>query len=181
MNWNLKTYSVQMLMKRILMYCLAVGWMSAFAQEPELDRPQDPKAAERINNLRIAYLTEKLELTPEQAERFWPVYREFSQERAKLRREFMTAQRAIDPNNPDPAKQKELVDLELKVRQRQLDLEKDYSQRLLKVISAQQVLNLRQGEREFVDLLKGQIQQRRMNQQRKENVRDRNQRLQQRN
>jgi hypothetical protein len=169
-----------MLMKKLLMLLLLACGINANAQQPgELDRvQQDPRAAERINNLRIAYLTEKLELTPQQAERFWPVYREFSQERMKLRNEFRDAQRTIDPNRPDPAKQQALVDLGLKTRQRELDLEKDYSNRLLKVISAQQLLNLRQGEREFVNILRDQIQQRRMNQQRKENVRDRNQRLQ---
>jgi hypothetical protein len=168
-----------MLMKRLLIFWLLAGY-AALAQDPnDVDRPQqDPKAAERINNLRIAYLTEKLELTPAQAERFWPVYREFALERMKLRNELRSARAAIDPNNPDPAKQQELVDLGLKVRQRELDLEKDYSGRLLKVISAQQLLNLRQGEREFVEILRNQIEQRRMNQQRKENVRDRNQRLQ---
>jgi hypothetical protein len=170
-------------MKWLLMFLLAATSVMCVAQDPDDGGPiqQDPKAMERINNLRIAYLTEKLELTPAQAERFWPVYREFSQERMKLRNEFRMARNAMDPNNPDPAKQQELIDLGLKVRQRELDLEKDYSGRLLKVISAQQLLDLRQGEREFVDLLRDQIQQRRMNQQRKENVRDRNQRLQKRN
>jgi hypothetical protein len=172
-----------MRMKWLLMFMLAATSVMCAAQDPDETGPvqQDSKAMERINNLRIAYLTEKLELTPAQAERFWPVYREFSQERMKLRNEFRAARDAMDPNNPDPAKQQELVDLGLKVRQRELDLEKDYSGRLLKVISAQQLLDLRQGEREFVDLLRDQIQQRRMNQQRKENVRDRNQRLQKRN
>jgi hypothetical protein len=172
-----------MLMKRLLTFVFLGGCLVAAAQDPNEtgQAPVDPKAMERINNLRIAYLTEKLELTPEQAERFWPVYREFSQERMKLRNELRVAHQAIDPNNPDPKKEQELVDLSLKVRQRELDLEKDYSGRLLKVISAQQLINLRKGEREFVDIVRTQIQQRRMIQQRKENFRDGNQRLQQRN
>lgn len=159
------------------------GSLAVAAQDPaENDRaPLDPKAIERINNLRIAYLTEKLELTPGQAERFWPVYREFSQQRMKLRNELRTAQRAIDPNNPDPAKQQALIDLGLRIRQQELDLEKDYSGRLLKVVTPQQLINLRKGERDFNDIIRAQIQQRRMNQQRKENFRDRNQRLQERN
>jgi len=143
------------------------------AQQPtdELDAiQQDPKAQERINNLRIAYLTEKLGLTSEQAEKFWPVYREFAQERSKLRNELRDAQRGIDPNNPDPRKQEELVNLGLKIRQRELELEKDYSDRLLKVISAQQVLNLRRAEQDFREMLLNQIQQRRMQQQRRENL-----------
>ena len=170
-----------MLMKKILTFMFLAGWLAVNAQDPTHQAPVDPKAMQRINNLRIAYLTEKLELTPDQAERFWPVYREFSQERMKIRNEVRVANQGIDPNNPDPAKQQELVDLSLKARQRELDLEKDYSNRLLKVISAQQLINLRKGEREFGEIVRQQIQQRRMNQQRKEDVRQRNQRLQQRN
>jgi hypothetical protein len=152
------------------------------AQVEEMEQvQQDPKAQERINNLRIAYLTEKLGLSSDQAEKFWPVYREFAQERTKLRGEIRDAQKGIDPNNPDPKKQQELLDLGLRVKQRELDLEKDYSGRLLKVISAQQMLNLRKAEQDFRAMLINQIQQRRMMQQRKENFRDRNQRLPQRN
>lgn len=174
-----------MLMKQLLMlmFVFLAACLIAGAQDPNEagHPPADPKAMERINNLRIAYLTEKLELSPGQAERFWPVYREFSLERMKIRNELRLAQQSLDPDNPDPVRQQELIDLGLKVRQRELDLEKDYSGRLLKVISAQQLINLRQGEREFADIVRTQIQQRRLNQQRKENFRDRNQRLQQRN
>lgn len=167
----------------IVLIGLLSMWTGGWTQElDEVERiQQDPKAQEKINSLRIAYLTEKLGLTSEQAEKFWPVYREFSQERMKLRNEFREAQKGVDPEHPDPKKQQELVDLGLKIKQRELDLEKDYSGRLMKVISAQQVLNLRKAEQDFRALLQNQIQQRRLQQQRKENFRDRNQRLPQRN
>lgn len=169
-------------MKKIFILFLAFASVASFAQDnEEVERMQDPKAQEKINNLRIAFLTERLGLTSEQAEKFWPVYREYAVERAKIRSEVRQLRNQIDPNNPDPKKQQELIDLGLKVKQRELDLEKDYSNRLLKVISAQQVLNLRQAEHDFRQLLINQIQQRRMDQQRKENFRDRNQRLPQRN
>lgn len=157
--------------------------VTAYAQEPEEpDQTQmDPKAQEKINNLRIAYLTDKLGLTSEQAEKFWPIYREFSQERVKARAELREARKGIHKKAPDEKKQQELVALALKVKQKELDLEKDYSGRLMKVITAEQVLNLRRAEIEFRDMLINQIQQRRLNQQRRENFRDRNQRLQQRN
>lgn len=165
---------------KALIVLLALTVQAAWAQDPD-EVQQDPKAQERINNLRIAYLTEKLGLSSDQAEKFWPVYREFAQERMKLRAEIREAQKGIDPNNPDPKKQEELVNLGLKVKQRELDLEKDYSGRLMKVITAQQMLNLRKAEQDFRAMLVNQIQQRRLQQQRKENFRDRNQRLPQRN
>jgi hypothetical protein len=174
-------------MKKILILFLGtvavMMSLTSMAQETEeLERPQqDPKAQEKINNLRIAFLTERLGLTSDQAEKFWPVYREFAMERSKIRNEMRDLRQQIDPKNPDPKKQQELIDLGLKVKQRELDLEKDYSGRLLKVITAQQVLNLRQAEQDFRVMLINQINQRRLNQQRKENFRDRNQRLPQRN
>jgi hypothetical protein len=169
-------------MKRIIasllfsMICLA-----SFAQDDLEPQQPDPKAQEKINNLRIAYLTDKLGLTTEQAEKFWPLYREFAQERRHARSELVQKQKEIDQKNPDPKKQQEVVEVSLKVKQRVLDLEKDYSSRMLKVITAQQLINLRKAEVEFRDMLINQLQQRRLNQQRRENFRDRNQRLQQRN
>ncbi|MEJ0029661.1 MAG: hypothetical protein WDO15_04525 [Bacteroidota bacterium] len=167
-----------------LLLLLAIAFGAA-AQQPddENDPPQqvDPKAQEKINALRIAYLTDKLGLTSDQAEKFWPIYREFAERRKEIRSELRQAARGIDKNNPDPKKQQELVDLSLKVKQRVLDLEKDYSGRLLKVVTAEQMLRLPNAEAEFRAYLNDLIQQRRLNQQRRENFREKNQRLPQRN
>jgi len=171
-------------MRKIL--TLLFGLMMAFAANAQVDddvepAQLDPKAQEKINGLRIAYLTDKLGLTPEQAEKFWPIYREFALKRMEARAELRQAKKGMDPNNPDPKKQQELVDLSLKVKQRVLDLEKEYSGRLLKVVTAQQMLRLPTAEAEFRGYLNDLIQQRRLNQQRRENFREKNQRLPQRN
>jgi hypothetical protein len=170
-------------MKRlfILGLCLLSGW-GVFAQDqtdPEVN--QDPKVQEKIKNLRIAYISDKLGLTPEQAEKFWPVYREFSDKRRDIRQEFVESRKEIKQDNPDPAKQEELVKMGLALKQRELDLEKVYSERLLKVITAQQMLNLRRAEGDFQRIILEQIQQRRATQQRNETIRERNQHLKQRN
>lgn len=154
----------------LLIMAPQVSW----AQEEEM---QDPKARERIEAARIGLISERLGLTPEQAERFWPVYREFTEKRGEMVREFRQAQRQVGNDNTDPEKQKELVELGLKIKQRQLDLEKDYSQRMMEVISAQQILSLRNAEKEFQRMIINQLQQRRDLQQRKETLRDRNQQL----
>jgi hypothetical protein len=154
----------------------------ASAQDTDVseDVAQDPKAQEKIKNLRIAYLSEKLGLSTEQAEKFWPLYREYSERRREIRQKFVNARKEIDPNNPNPDKQKEVIELGLRVKQQELDLEKDYSNRILKVISAQQMLALRKAEGDFNKLIIDQIQQRRIMQQRRENVQQR-QRIRQRN
>jgi hypothetical protein len=167
--------------KVILILFILLTGRYAFAQDETEPIQRDPKAMKKIQALRTAYISERLNLTPEQAEKFWPVYHEFTQERAKLRQEFKNAQQNIDPNNPDPKAEQNLVNLGLEIKQKELDLEKDYSGRLLKVINAQQVMNLRKAEQGFRELIINQLQQRRTMQQRKENFRDRNQQLRRKN
>src|SRR5258706_11115403 len=164
------------------LFCLSVSVTLAQETEPDLaPAQQDPRAQERIKNLRIAYISDKLGLTPDQAEKFWPVYRQFVLERAKLRMELKSAQLNINPSQPDPKKQQELIALGLQIKQKELNLEKEYSSRLLQVINAQQMLNLHKAEQEFRSMIISQLQQRRLMQERKENFRDKNQLLKQRN
>lgn len=162
---------------------LVVTGFVAVAQDTEVDQSQtevNSKAQERLKNLRIAYISEKLGLTPSQAEKFWPLYREFVQARRKLRTEFTDAKLTAGQQSADPKKQQELIDLGLKIKQKELDLEKSYSSRLLQVINPQQMLNLQSAEKEFRSMIINQLQQKRLIQQRKENFRDKNQLLKQR-
>lgn len=146
-----------------------------FAQENQESRAGQRSA--QLEAARAAVITEKLGLTPEQAEKFWPVYNEFSSQRTELRKEYIQAKRAIDPNNPNPEQQQKLVTLGLTIRQKELDLEKDYSTRLMGLITAQQMIKLHSAEKDFQMMVLQQIQQRRNIQQRKENFRDKNQQL----
>src|SRR5688572_29738654 len=145
----------------------------AYAQEDDIPQ-QDAKVRDKIEAARVAYITDQLQLTPAEAEKFWPIYREFSQRRKEIRQQLKGAK------TPDPSKTDEqAVDEQFKIKQQELDLEKDYSGRLLKVISAQKLRTLPQAERRFRQMILDQIQRRQMQQER---LRDRNQQqLQKRN
>jgi hypothetical protein len=172
----MKTYR-NILIASLLM---ATSWV-AMAQDDDLTNPQnvDPKVRQKVELARIAFLSDRLGLTPDQAEKFWPVYREFIQKRQGMTQQFREAQKNMDPNDPDPKKQQDLVNFGLQLKQKELDLEKDYSGRIMKVITAQQLLSLRKAEQDFRQLILNQLQQRRTLQERKENFRDKNQRLRQ--
>ena len=165
-------------MKRLLQIMLFLMCViPVFAQEvdPDDDMQVNPKAKEKINAARVAYITERLGLTPEEAEKFWPVYREFVQKRQDLRQDLRKQKKS-------GGDEKTLLDLEFKVKQQELDLEKDYSGRLQKIVSAQKLITLRQAEGDFRRMLIRQIQQREIRQERRQGIRDRQQqRLQQRN
>lgn len=168
-------------MKHIKKICIVIFLLLpalGFAQEEQEVVP-DPNARKKIEAARIALISERMGLTVEQAEKFWPVYHEFSGKQGELRKQLKEARNQINPNNPDPKKEQELVNFGFQLKQKGLDLEKDYSGRMLTIISAQQILNLRGAEREFNRLILNQLQQRRVMQQRKENFRDKNQQLRQ--
>lgn len=150
--------------------------LPAFAQDDEEPpAPMDPKVKARFDAARAAYITERLELTAEEAEKFWPIYREFADKRQALRQQFREAKK-------EGKDEKTLVDLQLKLKQQEVDLEKDYSGRLLKIISAQKLMNLRTAEREFNRLIIRQIQQRQLQRDRRQQFQERQQqRMQQRN
>jgi hypothetical protein len=46
---------------------------------------QRGKMRDRIEPMKIAFITQKLNLTAEEAQKFWPVYNKFSDELQKLR------------------------------------------------------------------------------------------------
>ncbi len=160
-------------MKRIF-YFLIASWacLTLQAQDAEDSQPQNGNAREKIKAARIGLITQRLSLTPDQAEKFWPIYNEYTQKRTDLRKQYKFEEKNINPNNPDPKQQSALVDLGLKVKQDELNLDKEYSGKLMGVISAQQMLSLRQAERDFRSILINMLNNRRLQQERKENLRD---------
>ncbi|MFM7487321.1 MAG: Spy/CpxP family protein refolding chaperone [Cytophagales bacterium] len=161
-------------MNKLLIWIIMMGLAyPLFSQDTDLDR-QDPKARDKIQAARIALISEKLKLTPAQAEKFWPIYREFTEQRADLRKQFREAERNQDVNKTKADREQRLIRLGLELKQQNVDLEKKYSERLLNVISAQQLLTLPKAEQEFTRILMQRLQERQeMREQRQEMMKNR--------
>lgn len=169
-------------MKKIIIILLGFFITAAAVAQEEEPVVRDPKAQEKIKAARIAFITERLGLTPAEAEKFWPVYREFSLKREDLRQQYRENRKNPDPNKTVEQNEKDALDLGLKLKQRELDLEKEYSGKLLNAVPAQKVMALRGAEHDFRKLLIDQIQKRQMMQQQRQKQLDKNdQRLRQRN
>lgn len=170
-------------MKNIIVLIALVVFSISFCQAQDADQ-QTPetttKAREKIKSARIGFITQRLGLTPQQAEKFWPLYNELMQKRLALRNQFKEAEINVNPNNPDTKQQEALVDLGLKLKQDQINLDKEYSDKLKGVITAQQILNLQQAEKDFRTTIIQMLNNRRLQQQRTENFRERNLRLKER-
>ena len=78
-------------MKKIILLLLLIGTFNATAQ--------DFKNRERIKALKVAFITERLELTSTEAQQFWPIYNTFEDNTNKLRRENYENRRKTDIDN----------------------------------------------------------------------------------
>jgi hypothetical protein len=134
----------------LLMAALFTAPLQLRAQEDDMP----PLSEERIKEIKAqktAYLTTKLGLTSEEAQRFWPVYNEFDEAREKLRREMRevmrTGRSSGEPMTEAAAEQ--LLARGLSIRERELALERTYKDRFVKVIGAVKTLELHKAERDF--------------------------------
>jgi hypothetical protein len=133
---------------------------------------QSPEAKEKIEAARIALITERLELTPEQAEKFWPVYREYGLKQREIRLEFDQQRRTFDPNKASEEENKNMLKMATQVKERQLKLEQEYSERILSVINTRQLNNLRKAENDFKEMLLKRIRAEQMKRQQQQKRND---------
>jgi hypothetical protein len=114
---------------------------------------QKGKVKQQIEAARIALITERLNLTPAEAEKFWPVYNEFTAERRALRMDFKEERNKINSEELSDDQRKVILEREINLKQQEIDLEKKYSQKVLDVISTKQMMSLRTAERDFKRML----------------------------
>jgi hypothetical protein len=103
----------------------------------------------QLDNARIAFITGRLTLSQDQAQRFWPVYNEFTAKRRELNRSVRQARLALGNLSLSDAQLRDNFNQEFGIRQQLLALDKDYFERLQKVLSLRQVAQLYQAERDF--------------------------------
>ena len=105
-------------------------------------------AEARIENARIAYITRELALTPEQGQRFWPLYNEYSTKRRELRKSHDELRRSASPTMTDDQARDNLKKI-LAISKSEISMTEDYFTKFQKVVSARQVAQLYKAEREF--------------------------------
>ena len=143
--------------KWLIILLMSLGVYSyGFSQEVEKSQQQtQPQQQQqqadggKLRALQIAYLTNKLNLKPEEAERFWPVFNQYQEEIRKVRLE---------------GKNLTEVDKEQKI----VDIRKKYFEEFSKVLNKERADRVFKADNEFRDLIRKEIQERRqMNQDRR--------------
>jgi hypothetical protein len=129
------------------------------AQDVQHEKYNNDKR-EKIEALKVSYLTEKMNLTPEEAQKFWPVYNQYKADMKTLKKDkrALAADSKESFETMSDSEITALVDQKLVIDQKALDLKKKYHVEFKKVLPIKKVALLYKAEDQFKRELLKQMQ-----------------------
>lgn len=132
--------------KQIFLLILFLSASTVFAQKPQ--------RFEKIKAHKTAFITNNIDLTSTEAEKFWPVYNKYEKELHQLkvveRRKLLKG--IVENGGIDKLSEAEAQNISNKIETLKDDihqLEKEKYKKLQKVLSAKKILKLHRAERDF--------------------------------
>jgi hypothetical protein len=146
-------------MKKILFIIITFTLsMSVYAQNGE-------RIKNRVQSQRIGFITQRLDLTPEESQKFWPIYNQFTEKLKQIRSAAKLEKPIAEMTDADAEK---MIMEQMDKDTRELELRKEYFQKLKTAISVKKIAKLYKAERDFkAEMLKQLKEVRDMKQMRK--------------
>lgn len=133
-------------MKTFSVFFLVLLTVITFAQ-PNKGRC---KHNEQIKAQKIAYLTNKLDLTVQEAQAFWPIFNEYEKKKdALFASENELEQKMINSNNLSDKEMSELTDRYIELQKAKANLTAEYHLKFKKVLPPQKMMILYTSSRMF--------------------------------
>lgn len=113
------------------------------------------RSAERIKALKVAYITERLSLTPEEAEVFWPVYNDFENRKGTLNHQRRKIGEEFSKNqeNLSDAEINKMLDEGTRLNKEESDLSLQFDKKLREILPPAKVMKLYVAEVQFRNYL----------------------------
>ena len=121
----------------------------------QVNAQRDSDRHERIQAMKIAYITERLELTPAEAEKFWPVYNDYNSKKNKVLQDMRKVRRHYIENheNMNEEEHLELLEKFIKLQKEDADLLPSYQEKFIEVLPPKKVMKLYIAEIQFKNYL----------------------------
>ena len=107
--------------------------------------PLTKEGRERIESQRIAFITQRLSLTPDEATRFWPLYNEYRDGLKDLRDDIERP----DLQSISDEEANKIIDQHLQMEVKRTELKRNLLTRLRTAIPPRKILLLHAAERDF--------------------------------
>lgn len=111
-------------------------------------------SSEKIRSYKIAYLTEKLNLTEDEAQKFWPTYNKYDKKMMELHREerFNIKKRLLNDGGIDNLSEKdskEILEKIQSINKQQYEIKRAFHSKISKILAFKKILALQIYEHEF--------------------------------
>jgi Spy/CpxP family protein refolding chaperone len=123
--------------------------------------PKHEQKKEKVEAMKIGFITQQMDLTPEEAQKFWPVYNQMNNEIESLRKERQLSRENVKDNfetMTDPEFEK-LINDEIASRQKEFDIQKKYVAQFKAVVPIKKVAQFYRAEEQFKRKLLEKIQE----------------------
>jgi hypothetical protein len=104
----------------------------------------------RLEALKIAYITKRLDLSPEEAQKFWPIYNQYAEELKRARQDAIRNSKS-----------------EIELDESLLNIRKKYSVLFVQAISPQKIDIFCKSEKEFGAFVQKEMERRQLKNQRR--------------
>ena len=140
----MNSYKSISMKRNIILYLALAALTSGNAMAQEQTR-------EKLEAYRIAFFTKKLNLTPQEAEKFWPVYNEFQEKKNQIQMEKVRINRDFNQNELNMT-EKEMTnagDRFIALDVQGANLAQEYHRKFKEILSPVKVLRLYQAENQY--------------------------------
>ena len=135
-----------------ILITLSITSLTSFAQDGPL-RERFKQKKEQVKSLKVAFITYELNLTPDEAAKFWPLYNTFEDKKQEIRKQKMKAfLDRKDDDSIDKLSEKEAATIlsQMESTEDELyQLKKKIIANLKGVLPATKILKLKKAEEEF--------------------------------
>ncbi|HKK78108.1 MAG TPA: hypothetical protein VJ933_00710 [Phaeodactylibacter sp.] len=139
--------------KPTLILALVICWASfAAAQNPLGENIDNPRVREKVQAARVAYITDRLSLTPQEAQQFWAINNEYEDKREAIRHRYRPSSKLELMSDAEVEQHlRDRFDMEAEL----LALKRQYFERFKSVVSVRKIAMFQKADREFrLELLK---------------------------
>ena len=135
-------------MKHVLVSIILLSSLTAFSQEVKKNLKMEKQ---KIEQRKIAFITQKLELTTEEAQEFWPIYNEMHK---KIKENRSSMKKLYSPikegkTDLDDAAYRTIIQDSRENEVKSLEIKNEYADKMAKIIGYKRIFELKMAEKEF--------------------------------
>ncbi len=146
-------------------FTVLIMWMTAggFLANAQVDDEMGEfDRADRLNAQKVAFFTNRMQLTSEESEEFWPVYNEYQKKRSLIQEERRSANAYYIKNQAlmTDKELEEIADKLIGFQEQEAALAREYHEKFKQVLPIQKVIRLYQTENLYKAFLLRQLRDR---------------------